>query len=273
MAIGSMEELMDDDQHAIVSTSMGSEHYVHILSFVDKVSMSFHQSHPHALYKRPAHLLWRIDTKKHIYVELCRWVGPARARLHSAPEPQGARSSGRAAGRHGPDGERDEAREGATGDVRRHRRPRPADPRDQSVRASRALLLRLSSRITLSYCLTQLSHDDVCARCRRQWSCHSRTPSSTRRWASSRRKASSSTALPEPVSLCNLCRLYSYRTLLVELPLFLWQIRSFCCRQDPPCESSSEPDFCHLLARRRLRTHSEISRAYTSLCHLCSYSH
>lgn len=37
MAIGSMEELMDDDQHAIVSTSMGSEHYVHILSFVDKV--------------------------------------------------------------------------------------------------------------------------------------------------------------------------------------------------------------------------------------------
>ena len=40
MAIGSMEELMEDDQHAIVSTSMGSEHYVHILSFVDKVPMS-----------------------------------------------------------------------------------------------------------------------------------------------------------------------------------------------------------------------------------------
>ena len=40
MAIGSMEELMDDDQHAIVSTSMGSEHYVHILSFVDKVPIN-----------------------------------------------------------------------------------------------------------------------------------------------------------------------------------------------------------------------------------------
>ena len=38
LTVGSLEELMDDEQHAIVSTSVGSEHYVPILSFVDKVS-------------------------------------------------------------------------------------------------------------------------------------------------------------------------------------------------------------------------------------------
>jgi len=35
MAVGSLEEIIDDN-HAIVSTSVGSEHYVSILSFVDK---------------------------------------------------------------------------------------------------------------------------------------------------------------------------------------------------------------------------------------------
>lgn len=35
MAVGSLEEVIDDN-HAIVSTSVGSEHYVSILSFVDK---------------------------------------------------------------------------------------------------------------------------------------------------------------------------------------------------------------------------------------------
>merc|ERR1712178_636797 len=35
MAVGTLEEVIDDN-HAIVSTSMGSEHYVSILSFVDK---------------------------------------------------------------------------------------------------------------------------------------------------------------------------------------------------------------------------------------------
>uniref|UniRef100_A0A0N5AEJ8 AAA domain-containing protein n=1 Tax=Syphacia muris TaxID=451379 RepID=A0A0N5AEJ8_9BILA len=35
MAVGSLEEIIDD-QHAIVSTNVGSEHYVSILSFVDK---------------------------------------------------------------------------------------------------------------------------------------------------------------------------------------------------------------------------------------------
>merc|ERR1712226_1201486 len=35
MAVGNLEEVIDDN-HAIVSTSMGSEHYVSILSFVDK---------------------------------------------------------------------------------------------------------------------------------------------------------------------------------------------------------------------------------------------
>merc|ERR1712110_63621 len=35
MAVGSLEEVIDDN-HAIVSTSMGSEHYVSMLSFVDK---------------------------------------------------------------------------------------------------------------------------------------------------------------------------------------------------------------------------------------------
>ena len=35
MAVGTLEEVIDDN-HAIVSTSVGSEHYVSILSFVDK---------------------------------------------------------------------------------------------------------------------------------------------------------------------------------------------------------------------------------------------
>ncbi|KAI0980642.1 hypothetical protein GJ496_005137 [Pomphorhynchus laevis] len=35
MAVGTLEEIIDDN-HAIVSTSVGSEHYVNIMSFVDK---------------------------------------------------------------------------------------------------------------------------------------------------------------------------------------------------------------------------------------------
>ncbi len=35
MSVGNLEEIIDDN-HAIVSTSVGSEHYVNILSFVDK---------------------------------------------------------------------------------------------------------------------------------------------------------------------------------------------------------------------------------------------
>ena len=35
MLVGTLEEIIDDN-HAIVSTSVGSEHYVSILSFVDK---------------------------------------------------------------------------------------------------------------------------------------------------------------------------------------------------------------------------------------------
>jgi 26S proteasome regulatory subunit T2 len=38
MAVGTLEEIIDDN-HAIVSTSVGSEHYVSILSFVDKDSL------------------------------------------------------------------------------------------------------------------------------------------------------------------------------------------------------------------------------------------
>ena len=35
MSVGTLEEVIDEN-HAIVSTSVGSEHYVSILSFVDK---------------------------------------------------------------------------------------------------------------------------------------------------------------------------------------------------------------------------------------------
>merc|ERR1712142_1394838 len=35
MSVGTLEEIIDEN-HAIVSTSVGSEHYVSILSFVDK---------------------------------------------------------------------------------------------------------------------------------------------------------------------------------------------------------------------------------------------
>lgn len=35
MSVGNLEEIIDDN-HAIVSTSVGSEHYVSVLSFVDK---------------------------------------------------------------------------------------------------------------------------------------------------------------------------------------------------------------------------------------------
>ena len=37
MSVGTLEEIIDDN-HAIVSTSVGSEHYVSILSFVDKAT-------------------------------------------------------------------------------------------------------------------------------------------------------------------------------------------------------------------------------------------
>jgi 26S proteasome regulatory subunit T2 len=35
MVVGSIEEIIDDE-HAIVSTAMGPEYYVNIMSFVDK---------------------------------------------------------------------------------------------------------------------------------------------------------------------------------------------------------------------------------------------
>lgn len=35
MSVGTLEEIIDDN-HAIVSTSVGSEYYVNMLSFVDK---------------------------------------------------------------------------------------------------------------------------------------------------------------------------------------------------------------------------------------------
>jgi len=37
MAVGTMEEIIDDD-HAIISTASGPEFYVSIMSFVDKES-------------------------------------------------------------------------------------------------------------------------------------------------------------------------------------------------------------------------------------------
>lgn len=40
MSVGTLEEIIDDT-HAIVSTSVGSEHYVSILSFVDKDQVRF----------------------------------------------------------------------------------------------------------------------------------------------------------------------------------------------------------------------------------------
>jgi 26S proteasome regulatory subunit T2 len=41
MAVGTLEEIIDEN-HAIVSTSVGSEHYVSIFSFVDKVNIPGH---------------------------------------------------------------------------------------------------------------------------------------------------------------------------------------------------------------------------------------
>ncbi len=38
MAVGTLEEIIDDN-HAIVSTGLGSEYYVGIMSFVDKVKI------------------------------------------------------------------------------------------------------------------------------------------------------------------------------------------------------------------------------------------
>ena len=38
MHVGTLEEIIDDD-HAIVSTANGPEHYVSIMSFVDKDSI------------------------------------------------------------------------------------------------------------------------------------------------------------------------------------------------------------------------------------------
>ena len=44
MSVGTLEEIIDDN-HAIVSTSVGSEHYVSILSFVDKDQLEPGQVH------------------------------------------------------------------------------------------------------------------------------------------------------------------------------------------------------------------------------------
>jgi 26S proteasome regulatory subunit T2 len=38
MAVGTLEEIIDDN-HAIISTSVGYEQYVTIMSFVDKVQL------------------------------------------------------------------------------------------------------------------------------------------------------------------------------------------------------------------------------------------
>ncbi|EOA93815.1 26S protease regulatory subunit 4, partial [Anas platyrhynchos] len=62
MSVGTLEEIIDDN-HAIVSTSVGSEHYVSILSFVDKDLLepgcSVLLNHK-VILKNPTDLLWRV---------------------------------------------------------------------------------------------------------------------------------------------------------------------------------------------------------------------
>lgn len=44
MGVATLEEMVDDN-HAIISSSIGPEYYVNILSFVDKVSQLGHMLH------------------------------------------------------------------------------------------------------------------------------------------------------------------------------------------------------------------------------------
>ena len=78
MSVGTLEEIIDDT-HAIVSTSVGSEHYVSILSFVDKdqVTVLFHSSLYHLCSLR--------------YFFFCLFS--AGARLLCSSKPQGSRHS------------------------------------------------------------------------------------------------------------------------------------------------------------------------------------
>ena len=77
MSVGTLEEIIDDN-HAIVSTSVGSEHYVSILSFVDKDQLepgcSVLLNHKvFSAYQMNTNMVWHIFKQKYLHVSFKMW--------------------------------------------------------------------------------------------------------------------------------------------------------------------------------------------------------
>lgn len=115
MSVGTLEEIIDDN-HAIVSTSVGSEHYVSILSFVDKDLLEPGCS---VLLNHKVTLSTRTRGKNRNEGSFKRL--DCRIVLGSCCD----RSSD---GRHRPVGDRDEGGESPTGNLCGHRRTGQPDP-------------------------------------------------------------------------------------------------------------------------------------------------
>lgn len=124
MSVGTLEEIIDDN-HAIVSTSVGSEHYVSILSFVDKdllepgcsVLLNHKVSRAsQASFLLPLGPVRRCSSgDRHCFVVngLC----DPRIPVLKLNVPLGACCDRGADGRHGPLGHSDEGGKGPAGDV------------------------------------------------------------------------------------------------------------------------------------------------------------
>ena len=138
MSVGNLEEIIDDN-HAIVSTSVGSEHYVSILSFVDKDQLEPGRS---VLLNHKVHAVVGVlsdDTDPMVAV----------MKLEKAPTESYADIGG-------------------------------LDTQIQVNQRFKFFFLVgtiLASALLLPF---------ICRRSRNLWSCPSLTPSTTRRWGSSR---------------------------------------------------------------------------------------
>jgi ATP-dependent 26S proteasome regulatory subunit len=68
MAVGTLEEIIDDN-HAIVSTSVGSEHYVTIMSFVDKDQL---EPGCTVLLNHKVHVFILFDSTRECVLRICQ---------------------------------------------------------------------------------------------------------------------------------------------------------------------------------------------------------
>lgn len=139
MSVGTLEEIIDDN-HAIVSTSVGSEHYVSILSFVDKDQLEPGCS---VLLN---HKVWPYSGTNFSFILNNNYYKQKWKNIHQQqfamtfvdiwfselwPLIIGTCSGGSFGRWHRSYGDCDEAREGSSGNVCRHWRTRSADSGNQ----------------------------------------------------------------------------------------------------------------------------------------------